>query len=32
MQPAAIKETITYEEFDKVDVRVGTILRPAKMP
>ena len=25
MEPAAIKETIFYEDFEKLDIRVGTI-------
>ncbi len=26
MKPAAIKETITFEDFEKLDIRVGTII------
>ncbi len=32
MEPAKIKKTISYEEFDKVDIRVGTIVSVAGVP
>ena len=32
MEPAKIKDVITYEEFDKVDIRVGTILAVTEIP
>lgn len=32
MVPAKIKDVITYEEFDKVDIRVGTILAVTEVP
>ena len=32
MLPAPIKETITYGEFDRVDIRVGTIVSVAEVP
>ena len=32
MVPAKIKDVITYEEFDKVDIRVGTILDVTEVP
>ena len=27
MQPAAIKNEISFEDFDKIDIRVGTIIK-----
>ncbi len=32
MEPAKIKDVISYEEFDKVDIRVGTILAVTEIP
>lgn len=31
MNPAPIKDTITFEDFDKLDIRVGTILAVEKV-
>lgn len=32
MEPAKIKEIITYEDFDRVDIRVGTIISVSEVP
>ncbi len=32
MVPAKIKDVITYEDFDKVDIRVGTIISVSDIP
>ncbi len=32
MVPAKIKDIITYEDFDKVDIRVGTIISVSEIP
>jgi len=32
MNPAEIKKTISYGDFDKVDIRVGTILSVEEVP
>ena len=32
MEPAEIKPTISFDDFEKIDVRVGTIVRVEDMP
>jgi len=32
MEPAPIKEPISFEEFDRLDIRVGTIVAVAEVP
>jgi len=31
-QPAAVKETVAFDDFGKVDIRVGTVLECTKVP
>lgn len=31
-QPAAVKETVAFEDFGKMDIRVGTVLECTKVP
>ena len=32
MKPAPIKETMTFEDFEKLDIRVGTITAVSPIP
>ena len=32
MKPAGIKKTISYQDFDKIDIRVGTIVEVSDVP